>query len=138
MYHSRAAALLTGDYVDRTIEATHATVVPAATGITIAWTYTVGTNIIARLEHSQQLIQTTTAVGLIRGRITVDRSGVQIPVSDFFSDVAGAGIKPFGIVLFAHEIILLAGDIVRADYNNAEAALAKTVQQSALIREINL
>lgn len=132
MYHSRAAALLSGDYADRVINAASSVNVPNGTGDTIGITYTVGGNIRARLETSHVLVVSSAAADQVVSYVEVTRGGVTVIVNRVNSIVASQNHKQE-----AHDIILFAGDTVRWHYLNSDG-VAHIAQAAFGVREIDL
>lgn len=125
---SRSAIPFNWGYADRLLDANAAA--SAITGGVIVWTYTVGANILARLEQSG-IIVTGGAANATRAWIQVNRAGTQITVNEVISN----GGVPYLTQNLAHDILLQAGDTVSLFYITAAIVV---IAGSVLVREIDL
>jgi hypothetical protein len=131
MYHSRAAALMTGDHRDRLQDFGVSQLVGFGTPFTVAVTYTVGANIIARLEHTFLRLDIGGAVGTVSVEVLVNRSGVARQVNRL-DNQAVVQNKPQ-----EHDLLLEAGDTVAVALTNA-GAVDSFIIGHAFVREIDL
>jgi len=132
MHHSRAAALLISSYFDRPQDVLIDLTIPAATGFTVAATYTVGANILARLENTFIEITAGGAVGTSFVGIFINRIGVTPYINRLTNNAANSQSAPM-----VEDILLQAGDTVNIAYVNTGAVGLGTVA-SFSVREIDL
>jgi len=132
MHHSRAAALLIGAYFDRPIDVTIDLTVPAATGFTIAATYTVGANVLAHLENTFIEISAGGAMGTAFVGIFINRMGVTPYVNRLINNAANYQNAPM-----VEDLLLQTGDTINLAYINT-GAVGLIINASFSVREIDL
>lgn len=134
MRHSRGIALLTGEYTDRLIDINFDISVPAATGDTLAFTYTVGANIMARIEQLEVRLADSAAINQTRGYFTLIRPGLRLMCDTWGLAVAAGQLRDYP---YPCDILMLPGHVLTGRYSNADG-VARGVGLFASLREIDL